>query len=152
MTNRWDAWKAQEPPADFAARTVAAALAERAQRRRARRLAGRRAVVACAMAAVMVASVAWGYTAWKTRAESSERARPAPIVVAQDARSATTPPPALSSFVPSPPASAEVPLAPIAAPPPIRRKIDAASLPDVGRKVMRPQCECSPHEEMCTCF
>jgi hypothetical protein len=152
MTNRWDAWKAQEPPADFAVRTVAAALAERAQRRRARRLAARRAVVACAMAAVMVASAAWGYTAWKTRVESSERASPASIVAAQDVRSATNPPPAWSSFVPAPRASVEVPLAPRPAPPPIRRKVDVASLPDAGHKVMRPQCECSPHEEMCTCF
>jgi hypothetical protein len=152
MTNRWDAWKAQEPPADFAARTVTAVLAERAQRRRARRIAARRAVVACAMAAVMVASVAWGYTAWKTRVESFERASPAPIVAVHDARSATTPTPAWSSVVPSPPASAEVPPAPIATTPPVRKKVDVASLPDAGRKIMRPQCECSPHEEMCTCF
>src|SRR6202041_1182505 len=68
MTNRWDDWKAQEPPPDFAARTGAAALAERAQPGRARRLAGRRAAVACAMAAVMVAGVAWG--AWKARTVS----------------------------------------------------------------------------------
>ena len=52
-SNRWDAWEPQEPPDDFAARTVSAALADRAERRRTFGLGRGRAALVGAVAAVM---------------------------------------------------------------------------------------------------
>jgi len=151
MTNRWDAWKAQEPPDDFASRTVTAALAERARGQRIRRLARRRAAAASAVAAVMFAGMAWGFSAWKTRLVSERRPSAAPGVVTEGVRP-TSPPvtmPVARASVEAPSASTALPPAPS---PPIRRRIDAGALPDAGRKVRVPPCACSPHEEMCTCF
>jgi hypothetical protein len=149
MTNRWDAWKAQDPPADFAARVVAGSLAERSERQRSRRLAAPWTVAAAAMAAVMVAGAAWGLTAWKTRAVSAHKPSAQFVVTTEAVRPVVPPPPppmasTSTAALTTPP--------PVVASPPVHRKVETASPPDPGRKVMLPPCACSPHEEMCTCF
>ncbi|HEX3770908.1 MAG TPA: hypothetical protein VHV30_08600 [Polyangiaceae bacterium] len=141
------AWPAQEPPADFASRTVAAVLADRAEAR-AKRPARRRLVVACAMAAVMVAGVAWGLTTWRDRTVTKARTTAESPVLVREA--ASTPPPAFAPpSVEEDAAVAAPPPAPRAAPRPRKR---SESAPDAGRKVFLPPCDCSPHDELCTCL
>jgi hypothetical protein len=146
------AWPAQEPSADFASRTVAAVLSDRAKVH-AKRPARRRLVVACAMAAVMVAGVAWGFTTWRERTVTAARATAESPVVVREAPSAP-PRPAPPALAPSPPPAEEdaavaVPPAPRAVPRPKRR---VESAPDAGHKVFLPPCDCSPHDELCTCL
>jgi hypothetical protein len=141
--NRWDAWEPQEPAADFAERTVAAALRERVARRR---TSSRRWIGAVALAATLVAGAAWGFSAWPSRggappspAEVTAPGEPVRSVDLHLAHEAVAP-------AAPPPSSAMPPRRKVLAPEPER------SGPDAGRKVILPRCDCAPDQVMCTCF
>ena len=149
--NRWDGWEAQEPSADFADRTVAAALRERGVRRR--RGGGRRWVGVVAIAATLVAGAAWGFSAWPSR-----RVAPAPPPPPVEITAPVAPvaaPRVTAARDDAPTASALAPSAPTPAAP-RRRKLLASgpesNIPDAGHKPIVPRCDCAPDQVMCTCF
>ena len=146
-SNRWDAWEPQEPPDDFVARTVSAALADRAERRRTFGLGRGRAALVGAVAAVMCGGAAWGFAALRARTAVAERPSE-PVVIATASLRPVEAPPAVST-------RAE-PSAAVSPPPPSRRRTEASAplttTPDAGRKVIVPPCQCLPHQEICTCF
>jgi hypothetical protein len=140
----FDAWRAQEPPPDFADRAVRRFLLQR-------RRGGwtpRRWFVLGALAATTVAGAAWGYSAFTAQppaarlAPAVEPPRPEP-----PPRTTWVPPPVpLPTAPPSPP--------PIVAPArPLHRPAAAppAAAPDAGRKVMVPRCACD-NDVLCSCL
>ncbi len=144
-SNRWDAWKPQEPPEGFAQRTVAIALEEALRAPRARR--GVRWVFLAAAAVMLVGGAAWGFSAWSVR--RTPRLAPAETQAA--------PPPAHSmepllvhSFAPPDARSPRPVAAPIVTRP--RRPQAPEGAPDAGLKVIVPACDCVPDQVMCTCF
>jgi hypothetical protein len=147
-SNRWDAWEPQEPPEDFAERTVATALEEALREPRARRRGRRERWALLAAAAVMlVGGAAWGFSAWSV----SRASRLAPVATPPAPAPARSMQPLLiHSFTP-PDAGNPAPVAaPVVARP--RRPQAPESAPDAGRKVIVPACDCAPDQVMCTCF
>jgi hypothetical protein len=146
-SNRWDAWEPQEPPGDFAARAVAAALADRAERRRAFVLGRRRATLVGAVAAVMFAGVAWGFGARQSRTALIERPSERAVIATASVGPVEAPPLVSTRVEPS---------AAVSPPAPLRRRTETpaplTTTPDAGRKVIVPPCQCVPHQEICTCF
>jgi len=149
-SNRWDAWPAQQPPPDFAERTVAAVLRERRPRRVLRR---RRSAIVGAMAAVMVAGAAWGFTAWSGGRTAPARVPAAPPEAPTHVVSATRLPDAPASrdagseeTAATPPPARRAPPPP--PPPPSRPHVT----PDAGRRVMVPRCECTADDVLCSCL
>jgi hypothetical protein len=138
-SNRWKAWRAQQPSSSFTERTVAAIVRER---RRRFAFAPRRWAVATAMAAVLMGGAAWGLAGFPLR----ERPKPAPpAAVAADPTPRPPPRP-----VPAPVVEAPPPPAPPTAAPRRKETRPASSAP--GRKVVVPRCFCSPKETICDCF
>jgi hypothetical protein len=145
-SERLNAWTPQEPPPDFADRTMAVLLRERSRRRP---RVSKRWIAGGLMAAVLVAGAAFGLTGVVRRPRSGPAAPRAPtrISVTQDDA-------ALSRAVP-PVDRAEVPPAP--AQDTLRRMprleasaADAGARPPTHVKV--PRCDCSFDQVICTCF
>jgi hypothetical protein len=137
---RFDAWRAQEPPPDFAERTVRRFL----RQRRGGGWALRRWVALGAIAATTVAGAAWGYSAFRTRP---------PVVHAPPALDPPAPQPPRSMTVaapPPPPADPPSP-PPVVARPVHRAAVAPAAAPDAGRKVMVPRCACD-NDVLCSCL
>jgi len=141
--NRWEAWRADEPPSGFAERTVAAALPGRARRR----TRPARAVVVSAVAAVLIAGAALGSVARSRGPREVPQSRPARTDAPRGTTSAVSPARVASETTPIRPPERSLDLpARTANPAP-----HASTAQDAGRPVL-PRCSCEPHQIMCTCF
>lgn len=137
-------WPVERPRADFAERTVAAIVRDRAGGRtsaRPRRLWG-----ALAVAAVLIAGGAWG----RAGIPKARRTQVAPQVAPQG----TGPNPAVKSpavdRLPAVLGPASGPRPPPAIPPPERRRYrEPTRAPDAGRSVRVPLCNCV--QAICDC-
>ena len=143
-----DDWTAQEPPRDFAERTVEAMLAN-GQEQRPRTL-GRHWLGGVLLAAALV-----GTTAWATLGrQSSNEAPPAPVQRShlRAPASPTAPPPRQEPAPknePEPPPPPSIPPA-LSAPP--RASASAEPLATPPPFVRVPRCECQPGAMMCACL
>lgn len=148
MSDDLNRWPAQEPPEDFADRTVAAMLsAERAPRR-----LGPRWFIPLAAAAVLVGSASWAMISL----QQPSTAAPAPSA------ESTTP---VKTFVPdpSPPVRTDVSALPEPAreepaamvPAPVAKaeqpEPEPESAPDAGTLVVVPRCVCEHGTVICHC-
>jgi hypothetical protein len=143
----WSAWKADEPPGDFAERTVALALRERVVRRHARM---RHLGLIGVAATLMAGGVAWGFAHGSARPDTViPSAIPARILVEPSAVNSTTAP--LRDLDAGDPLDAAVRtvVSPLGHP---RPKGAAPIAADAGPKVVVPPCECIRDKVMCTCF
>jgi len=148
MSDDWNRWPAQEPPDDFADRTVAAMLrTDRAPRRM-----GGRWFIPLAAAAIFVGSASWAMIARQQAAE----AVPVPTVVptAHQVVPDLPPPPPDRVAIPAPPEPEPVvkqptpprPRPAATAPPP-----PPESEPDAGAVVVVPRCICEHGTLICSC-
>jgi hypothetical protein len=146
-SNRWDAWEPQEPPEDFAERTVAIAVEEARRTPRARpRGRGARWVFLAAAAVMLVGGAAWGFSTWSV----SRSRRLAPVETPAAPAPARSIEPLLARSFTPPDAGSPAVAAPIVVRP--RRPRAPESAPDAGRKVIVPACDCDPDQVLCTCF
>jgi hypothetical protein len=157
MTTRdVNSWPAQEPPADFADKALAAMMKSE-QRAPSRRL-DRRWVAALALAAVLATVGAFAMVeARKAREPKLPAASPTPVAASIEPRAPSPTP--LQIAVAAPSASEPAPTAavPPSAPPRAKPSASApaavpsatASAPD--KKIRSPRCECPPSEGFCTC-
>ena len=145
-SNSWRSWPDQTPSADFAERTVARILRDREERRPKR--GARRWMTFAAAAAVLMAGGAWAWT-------SLPRPMKPPAVV-QDSGVARPPAPprALATTIkpldPIPEVTRQPPVAPVIVPPRRKEAPTAVSLPDGGRKLILPACNCQ--DVLCACL
>jgi hypothetical protein len=142
--NRYQAWPAEEAPAGFTDRTVAAIVRERRRRRWFR---GRHLAIAAAMAAVLAGGAAFGL---------ANLASVRSVPTARSAEPKPAPPDPLPKPALAPPLPLAPPPAPAAPSPSPRRRVEApapvASAPDAGRKIVMPRCYFSQNEAMCDSF
>lgn len=140
---RFDAWEAQKPPADFAAR-VEAAVHPRPTRRRFRQAR----FVLLTLAAILAGATVWAFARIVVplpfeRSEApatSAKMLPLPVPAVKAKVTAATPAP-VEPRAPSP----------IEAPPvPKREASKRTAAVDGGRPLILPRCECSG-ESMCSC-
>ena len=158
-SNPWRGWGAQTPSPDFAARAVAQILRDKNERpnvlalsavsRTSRLTSGaRRWVTFAAAAVVLMAGGAWAWTALP-RALQPPPAAPRPVAAMPPA-----PPRVPATTIKPPDPIPEVtykPPTPSVVLPPRRKEVpSAASLPDAGRRVIVPPCDC--HDVLCACL
>ena len=139
---RFDAWHAQEPPADFAERAVRRFL----QQRRRGGWTPRRWFALGAIAATTVAGAAWGYSAFTAREVPAVRVAPPvePPTPAPPPKVTAAPPPV--AVAPPAPSPVLVPARPVHRP-----SAPPATAPDAGRRVMVPRCACD-NDVLCSCL
>jgi|HubBroStandDraft_6_1064221.scaffolds.fasta_scaffold1226047_2 hypothetical protein len=142
------AWTAQEPPPDFADRTVAALLRERA---RARPHTSKRWMAGVLIAAVLVAGAAFGLTGVVGRPRPDPATPPAPVrvEVSHDGCASCRAAPPVDR-VEAPPAPSKDPVRRI----PRREATLPPSSVDAGTStgVKLPRCDCSFDQVICTCY
>jgi hypothetical protein len=142
-----DDWTAQEPPRDFAERTVEAMLADAQEPRR--RTLGKHWFGGLLLAAALV-----GTTAWATLGRQSQAEGPPAAVQRTNLRAPaapTAPPPRQAAPAaepePAPPPPSSPPV--VSAPP---RTAVSAEPPTPPPFVPVPRCECQPGVMMCACL
>lgn len=146
MSDDWNRWPAQEPPADFADRTVAAMLRVN---RPARRM-GSRWFIPLAAAALLVGSASWAMIAM----QPAPVVEPTPVVDPVPEVAPAPPPPPAPVAVPAPP---EPEVEPPPAPAPRPRPLAVAPAPpveaepDAGAIVVVPRCICEHGTLICSC-
>ena len=144
-----DEWTAQEPPRDFAERTVEVMLADAKQPRR--RTLGKHWVGGLILAAALV-----GTTAWATLARHQQQQTPPVAVQRTNLRAPAAPLAPKPKQVPAEPAEPEPPTPPpssppaVSAPPPASASAEPVATPPPFVRV--PRCECQPGAMMCACL
>jgi hypothetical protein len=140
-----ESWTPQEPPTDFADRTVAALLRERA---RSRPRTSKRWIAGSLLAAVLVSGAAFGLNGIVRRTAPGPAAAPAPIRV-EVSRDACA-----SCGAVAPTDRVEAPPDPPRRLP--RREATHPTTADAGARaptgVRVPRCDCSFDQVICTCF
>jgi len=154
-TQDWNQWPAQEPPADFADKALAAMM--KPERRAGSRRLDRRWVAGLALAAVLAAAGAWGMVEVKKAREARLPAAPADTTSPTESVGSKPPPSRFVATLPSASETAPTATVPPSAPPRPRPSASApaavpsatATAPD--KKILTPRCECPPNEGFCTC-
>jgi hypothetical protein len=155
-SNGWNAWRAQTPPSDFAARAAAAVVRDHHERRR--RSTRRRWVAAAMLAAAMIGGSALALTGLRAKTELKRevvqfqgkggvvqfQGKGGPY---QGKGGPPSPPPEMVWPAPAPPVSAPT------VRPKKREAPPVSSAPaDAGRPVITPRCNCQQGQVLCDCI